>query len=272
VDYIVVSEGQQHDQTFGEQFNEAYVTASRERAVLTPLPFSERKIIARRALNEIRAGDVVNLGIGMPEGVASVAAETGRLSEFTLTVESGPIGGIPASGLSFGCSHHPEAIIDQPSQFDFYDGGGLDVAVLGAGEIDAQGNVNVATFAGRFAGVGGFINIAQSARRVIFCCPFRAGRMQVEVIGGRLRIVREGEHVKFVKKLSHVCFHGPSAIERGQQVWFVTERAVFELTRDGLVLRELAPGIDLQAHVLPQMEFAPRVDNLTSMPPECFQP
>jgi propionate CoA-transferase len=206
------------------------------------MPESERKIIGARALREIRAGDIVNLGIGLPESVAMVAAETGRLSEFTLTVESGPIGGVPASGLNFGCSHFPEAIIDQPSQFDFYDGGGLDIAVLGAVEVDAQGSVNVTSFAGRFAGVGGFVNIAQSAQRLVFCCTFLAKNQP-----------------KFVRQIQHVCFHGPTAIAQGQQVLYVTERAVFALTAEGLRLIEITEGHDLQKDILDQMEFTPSI-------------
>jgi propionate CoA-transferase len=191
---------------------------------------------------EIQKGDIVNLGIGLPEAVAAVAAETGKLSDFTLTIESGPIGGVPASGLSFGCSAFPEAIIDQPAQFDFYDGGGVDIAVLGAVEIDAEGSVNVASLGDRFAGVGGFVNIATSAQRLLFTCTFRAGK-----------------NAKFVQRIKHVCFHGPTAAARGQPVRYITERAVFELTPEGLCLIELAPGIDLQRDVLDQMEFTPRV-------------
>jgi len=250
VDYLVTSGGVQHDQTFSEVFNEEFVVTGDGSFELPPMPASERKRIGARALREIRAGDIVNLGIGLPEAVAMVAAETGRLQEFTLTVESGPTGGIPASGLSFGCSHFPEAIIDQPAMFDFYDGGGLDIAVLGAVEIDAEGSVNVASFAGRFAGVGGFMNIAQSARRLVFCCTFKAK-----------------ENAKFVRSIQHVCFHGPSALARGQQVLYVTERAVFELTPQGLRLIEIATGLDLQTDVLDQMEFAPLLaDTLPIMP------
>jgi propionate CoA-transferase len=200
VDFIVVAEPAQHAQTFGEDFNEAYVTAPNGHRTLPTMPFSERKIIGRRALMEIRRDEIVNLGIGLPEAVAAIAAETGRLEEFTLTVESGPIGGVPASGLSFGCSHFPEAIVDQPAQFDFYDGGGLDIAVLGAVEIDAEGSVNVSSFAGRFAGVGGFVNIAQNAKRLVFCCTFTAGELEVAAENDFLRIVREGRHAKFVKQ------------------------------------------------------------------------
>lgn len=270
VDFIVVSGGQHHEQTFGECFNEAYVHAASGPVTHAAMPFSERKIIGRRALMEIHPRDIVNLGIGLPEAVASVAAETGRLDEFTLTVESGPSGGVPASGLSFGCSRFPEAVIDQPSQFDFYDGGGLDIAVLGAGEVDVEGNVNVSTFAGRFAGVGGFMNIAESAKRVVFCCPFRAGDLEVAVENGTLRIVREGCHSKFVKRVQQICFHGRSALARGQPVQFVTERAVFRLTPEGLTLSELAPGIEA-SDLFSLMEFEPTVKSLRVMPEECFR-
>jgi propionate CoA-transferase len=259
VDYIVTSAGVMHDQTFAEVFDEAFVVSADELAGIEPMAFSERKIIGARALAEIREGEIVNLGIGLPEAVAAVAAETGRLEDITLTVEAGPIGGVPASGLSFGCSYYPEAVIDQPSQFDFYDGGGIDVTVLGAGEIDAEGSVNVASFAGRFAGVGGFTNISQSARRVIFCCTFTAGGLEIDVRDGKMRIVTEGRHAKFVSSIDHVCFHGPSALANGQQVLYVTERAVFELTAGGLRLIEIAPGIDLQTQIVDLMAFKPTV-------------
>jgi propionate CoA-transferase len=271
VDYLVVADPAEHPQTFGAAFNADYVTAAGAPDTADPLGFSERSIIGRRALAEIRRGDIVNLGIGLPETVAAVAAEEGRLEEFTLTVESGPIGGRPASGLDFGCSRFPEAIIDQPAQFDFYDGGGLDLAILGAVEVGADGSVNVSTFAGRFAGVGGFVNIAQSAKRLVFCCTFRAGDLAVAMADGRLRIDREGKHAKFVRRPQLVCFHGPSAIARGQQVLYVTERAVFELTACGLVLREVAPGVDPARDILPHMEFMPIVEGVRLMGPECFR-
>lgn len=257
IDYLVVSGGLQHDQTFGEVFNADFVTTGDGSFAVPSMPFSERKLIAQRALQEIREGDIVNLGIGLPEGVAMVAAETGRSKEFTLTVESGPVGGAPASGLNFGCSYFPEAIIDQPSQFDFYDGGGLDIAVLGGVEVDAEGSVNVTSFAGRFAGVGGFPNITQSARRLVFCLSLRAGGLEVALDGDRLVIVREGRHAKFVRAIQHVCFHGPTAAARGQEVLYVTERAVFKLTPKGLEVIEVRPGIDLQTQVFDQMEFQP---------------
>jgi propionate CoA-transferase len=257
VDYVVESGGVQHDQTFGTAFTRDFVETNSGAFALPAMHFSERKIIGSRTLREIRAGDIVNLGIGLPESVAMIASETGRLREFTLTVESGPTGGVPASGLSFGCSHFPEAVLDQPSQFDFYDGGGLDIAALGAVEVDAEGSVNVASFAGRFAGVGGFVNIAQCAKRLVFCFTLRAGELEVAMEHGRLSIVKEGRHPKFVRAIQHVCFHGPSALARGQEVLYVTERAVFKLTPRGLLLTEVADGIDLQSQVLDQMQFAP---------------
>ena len=214
-------------------------------------------------------------GVGMTpaeseQAVAALAAERGRLGEFTLTVESGPTGGLPAGGLSFGCSRQPEAIIDQPAQFDFYDGGGLDVAVLGAAEVGEDGSVNVSMLGDRFAGAGGFINIAQSARRLVFCCPFRADGLAVEVAGGRLRIAREGATAKFVRRVKQICFHGPSAIARGQQVLYVTERAVFALGPDGLRLTEIAPGIDPARDLWPGMEFGPLPGCPVLMPVDCF--
>jgi propionate CoA-transferase len=270
VDYLVVADEEHHAQTFAEQFNPNYICAHDGNTTLPTMPFSERKIIGRRALQEVRTGDLVNLGIGLPEAVASVASESGRLDDFTLMVESGPTGGFPASGLSFGCSSFPEAILDQPAQFDFYDGGGLDLAILGAVEIDAQGSVNVSCFSGRIAGVGGFVNISQNAKRIVFCCTFRAGGLQIEASDGVLRIVQEGKHCKFVEQLEQVSFHGPSAHERGQEVLYVTERAVFQLTPHGLELIEIAPGMDLQSQILDLMQWQPCVNTPALMAGSCF--
>jgi len=271
VDYVVVSDPQHHEQTFAESFNAHYVSHRSEPIELAPMPFSERKIIGRRALREIRRGDIVNLGIGLPEAVAAVASEENQLSQFTLTVESGPIGGIPASGMSFGCSANPEAIIDQPSQFDFYDGGGLDIAVLGAVEVDEEGSVNVSSFNGRFAGVGGFINIVQGAKRLVFCCTFRAGGLRVAFDGAALQIEQEGKFCKFVRRVEQVCFHGPTAAARGQEVLYVSERAVFRLTQNGLELTEIAPGISIE-NILKLMEFQPLCKGVKAMEAACFAP
>ncbi len=270
IDALVVAGPGQHDQTFAESFNASYVEAG-GRVAPAPMSFSERKIIARRVLHEIAAGCIVNLGIGMPECVVPVAAEEDRLDEFTLTLESGPIGGMPAGGLSFGCSAHPEAIIDQPAQFDFYDGGGLDVAVLGAVTIDAEGSVNISALGDRFAGVGGFVNISQNAQKVVFCCPFRVGGLEVGIDEDKLKIKQEGRHCKFVESIPQVAFHGPTARAREQEVLYVTERAVFRLGDNGLDLIETAPGIDVETGVCAQMEFRPNITDPKMIPAECFR-
>jgi propionate CoA-transferase len=272
IDRVVLSEPHQHEQTFLEAFNPAYCDppAGEETPLPPPMPEGVRRIIAVRACDELRAGDIVNLGIGMPEGIARIAAERGLLEQVTLTVESGPIGGMPAGGLSFGASVHPQAIIDQPSQFDFYDGGGLDFAALGAAQIDVAGNVNVSKFGSRFAGIGGFVNISQSARRLVFCGTFTSGGLEIAVEDGRLRIVQEGECRKFVSQVAQLCFSAGRAIRRGQHVLYITERAVFQATAEGLELIELAPGVDLERDVLSQMEFRPLLKSVRPMSKHVF--
>lgn len=274
VDRIVVADPADHPQTFGEDFNPDYCLPEGEPAhqFPPPMPADARRIIAFRACNEIPDGAVVNLGIGMPEGIARIAAERGHLDRFTLTVESGPIGGMPAGGLSFGASAHPKAVVDSPAQFDFYDGGGLDVAALGAGEVDAEGNVNVSSLGGRFVGVGGFVNIAQNARRVVFCGTLTTGGLEVATGDGKLRILREGTTRKFVHRVGQVSFSAATARARGQTVLYVTERAVFRLVDDGLELIEVAPGIDVERDILPCLDFRPRLGDVRPMATGCFLP
>jgi propionate CoA-transferase len=274
VDRIILAEPYEHEQTFAEQFNPAFCAAQPVGmpvgSDLQPLPMDERRIIAARACDEIPQRAIVNLGIGMPEGIARIAAERGWLDRFMLTVESGPIGGIPAGGLSFGASMYPHAVVDQPAQFDFYDGGGLDFAALGAGQIDARGNVNVSKVGAKLAGVGGFVNITQSAKRLVFCSAFTAGGLQVKVEDGKLRIVSEGSIRKFVNELEQRSFSADRARKGGRSVLYVTERAVFRLTGEGIELIEMAPGIDVQRQVLDLMDFRPTVRQVELMPAHLF--
>ena len=276
VDHVVVASEAEHSQTFAESLNTSYFSprpahngsAGVNTETMSP---GARRIIAARACDELLPGAVANLGIGMPEGIALIAAERQILDQITLTVESGPIGGIPAGGLSFGASAWPEAIIDQPSQFDFYDGGGLDYAALGAAQVDQHGNVNVSKFHDRVAGVGGFVNISQNARKVVFCGTLTSGGLEVDVVNGQLRILKEGSIRKFVRHVEQVSFSGEVAAKSNREILYVTERAVFQLTSEGLVLIEVAPGVDVQNQILKLMNFSPIVGSPRPMPAACFQ-
>jgi propionate CoA-transferase len=258
VDCVVQSQPENHWQTFSEVYNPSFSGEVRiPTTAIAPMELGVRKIIARRAALELTPGDVVNLGIGMPEGVANVATEEQILKRVTLTAEPGVIGGIPAGGLNFGAAANTEALVDQPAQFDFYDGGGLDVAFLGLAQADAQGNLNVSKFGAKLAGAGGFINISQTAKKVVFVGTFTAGGLELGFAEGRIKIIREGKAKKFLQQVEHVTFSGKHASQKGQQVYYVTERCVFKLVEQGMELIEIAPGVDLEKDILSQMDFRP---------------
>ena len=292
VDYLVVAgeHPEHHSMTFGEYLNPAYTgsatpparpsaqPAGQADTTPDPAPLTARRIVQRRALLALLEArpQVVNLGVGMPAGVGAVAREEG-VDQFVLTVEAGPIGGTPADGLSFGASEYPEAIVDEPAQFDFYDGGGLDIALLGMAEFDRSGNVNVGVFGegeGRsIAGVGGFINITQATPELVFLGTLTAGGLEVGARDRRLTIVSEGRHRKMLERVGQLCFNGRYAGELGTRVTYVTERAVFRLIEGRLVLTEIAPGIDLEREVLalcpPGLAVA---SDLTLMDERLFDP
>lgn len=260
VDYVVVcSDVKYHHQTFGTEYDETFVNSSilvndlKKKSAL-----DERKIIARRCAMFLSKDDkILNYGIGMPEGIAEVLKDGNQEHLFTPTVEPGAIGGTPAGGLSFGASVTPQAIIDQPYQFDFYDGGGLDVAFLGLAQCDSSGDINVSKFGPKIAGCGGFINISQNAKKVVFCGTFTAGGLEIEIKDDQIKIITEGKNKKFIKKVEQITFSSKTANLNNQPVYYVTERAVFKLSKDGLELIEIAPGIDLEKDVLKNMEFKP---------------
>ena len=273
VDCVVVADQPElHRMNYGTMHNSALAGEIRVPVEnMAKSVLNDRKIMARRAAFELPMNGVVNLGVGVPEGIAAVANEEKITPYITLTTEAGTIGGVLASGPSFGAAVNADAIIDQNQQFDFYDGGGLDMTCLGMAECDEQGNVNTSYFGGRLNGCGGFINISQNARRVVFAGTFTAGGLHAVVSNGELMILKEGSTAKFVKAVEQITFSGHYARSRSQPVFYVTERCVFRLTDDGLELTEVAPGVDIDTNILPHMGFTPIIKNPVPMDARIFR-
>lgn len=273
VDYVIVSERPQM-QCMGVQYKASLAGHIKVPETAVPaMPLDERKVIARRAAMELKPGPV-NLGIGIPQGVATVVAEEGCSHMMTLISESGNIGGIPGNGVAeFGAHYNGDAMIQQDQLFNWFDGGGLSMAFAGLSQTDREGNLNAGTFGGRPIGPGGFINTTQHAKKVVFCGTFTAGPFSVKLAGGKLTILKEGSIRKFLKQVEQVGFSGRYALSAGKEVVYVTERAVFRLTEDGLMLTEIAPGINLERDVLALMDFKPVMSpELKSMPKGIFEP
>jgi propionate CoA-transferase len=269
VDLVAVDPLQR--QTYQMDYSPAYAGEVRvPLSDITPLPMDARKVIARRAAMELRPAAICNLGSGVSTGIASIAAEENILDQIVLTNEQGLIGGAPSADA--GAAINYTSIVDQPYQFDFYDGGGLDLAFLSFAEVDAQGNVNVSRFNGRIIGIGGFINISQHAKKVIFSGTFTAGSLDISWPEGTTLISKEGKFKKFVSRVEQVSYSGPFASERAQEALYITERAVFRRMEKGLELIEIAPGIHLERDILAHMEFTPVISSeLKVMDPRLFQ-
>jgi propionate CoA-transferase len=273
VDCVVVADtAEMHRMNYGEMYNAALSGEVRVPVSgMARMPLEERKIIARRAAFELPVNGVLNLGVGAPDGLSAVANEEKVTSYITMTTEAGAVGGVLASGSSFGSSINADSIIDQNQMFDFYHGGGLDLTCLGMAECDEQGNVNTSRFGGRLNGCGGFIDISQNARAVVFAGTFTVGGLKVAIEDGKLRIVSEGRSRKFVKAVEQITFAGKFAASKLQPVLYVTERCVFQLTPNGLELIEVAPGIDIERDILAHMDFKPAINRPIPMDGRIFR-
>lgn len=273
VDYVVVNKP---DKSLGEYnipFYRPEITGDK-RIKLSDIkirPLDERKVCGRRSAMELHKNYVINLGVGMPDSVANVAAEEGISDNIYLSVESGPTGGVPIGGVVFGASINPDSVIPTAEQFDAYNGGSLDMAILGLAEVDKQGNVNVSKFGARVTGPGGFINITQCTKKIIFMGTFTASKLEEKIRDKKLIIEKEGEKKKFVDRVQQITFSAEQAIKNNQEILYVTERCVFKLVKEGIELIEIAPGVDLEKDILSNMEFKPIISkNLKLMDERIF--
>lgn len=262
VDYVVVAKPENHKMNVAVPYNPSFTGEIVEPLeMMARIPMNMRKIICKRSACELKLDTTINLGIGVPEGIAAIAVEEGIDNRLTMTIEAGAIGGIPGGKYNLGASSNVEALIGQPNIFDFYDGGGLDIAFLGLAQCDAKGNINVSKFNGKMVGCGGFVNITQNTKHVVFCGTFTAGKSDIRIEDGKLNIIKDGTYKKFVKQVEQITFSGTYASATGQQVLYITERAVFQLIDNEFVLIEIAPGVDLQKHILDLMDFTPKIAN-----------
>jgi propionate CoA-transferase len=273
VDCVVVADPpEMHRMNYGVHYNPALSGAIRVPVDHMPrMELDERKIIARRAAFELPLNGAINLGVGAPDGVASVASEEQVTPFLTMTTEAGAIGGVLAGGSNFGSSANADCVIDQNQMFDFYHGGGLDLTCLGIAEVDEEGNVNTSKFGGKLNGCGGFIDISQNSRAVVFAGTFTAGGLEIAIEDGKLRIVKEGRARKFVRAVEQITFSGTYAASKSQPVIYVTERCVFQLTPGGLELIEVAPGIDIERDILAHMDFKPIIHKPHPMDARIFR-
>jgi len=272
VDYVVVATDKRACwQTEGVYFEPAFSgQVKKPLNAIEPLPFDERKVICRRCAMELRKGDLVNLGVGMPADMAKVVAEEGYIDNITMSTESGMIGGVPAALPNFGSAFNPECVVAHGEMFDMIDGGCLDMTCLGIGEADQYGNVNVSKFGPRLTGPGGFINITQATPKVVFCGTFMA-KAKLAFEDGKLVIKEEGKIKKFLKDVEQITFSGKYK-KPNQDVLYVTERCVFKLIDGKMTVTEIAPGVDLEKDILAHMDFVPAVaEDLKLMDPGIFQ-
>lgn len=275
VDYVV--EAPEQMQTTQTQFDPAISGIIRRPLnAFDTAPWNADKVIARRAAMELMAGEAVNLGFGISALVPRVLLEEGLNDAVTWVIEQGAVGGVPLLGFQFGCAANAQAIVPSPDQFTYFQGGGFDKSFLSFMQIDQHGNVNVSRLSAKphvTAGVGGFVDITAHARNIVFSGYFTAAGLKLAVDDGKIEILQEGKVSKFVPAVEQISFSGKRATATGQQVTYVTERCVIRLTKEGLTVVEIAPGIDLEKDILGQAAIPLQVSkNLKLMDPRLYQP